>query len=108
MSRVFCINMGIYGSNQIYGVRMTQHGEASNTIHLLFEKKFETRELTAEEKREAAVFYDTLADKENVYFTLYMECSSSLEPVSSSASASQPFLCWFPISLTYFLQMFSK
>jgi hypothetical protein len=94
------ITMGIYASDNIFGIRIYNfnHLECSNT---LFEEKYDEI-MTHEQMREAYLFYSELNDKKDVFFKVYVECSSTLDLYNK-----EKFMDWYPMSLTTFLEKFN-
>jgi len=92
--------MGIYSSGNIFGLRIYNFNEDdfSNT---LFEEKYDEI-MSGEQMREAYLFYNNLNDKNEIFFQIYTECSSTLDKYNK-----EPFMDWYPISLNIFLEQFS-
>ncbi len=95
--------MGIYGNGKIYGIfiRVWNPEDCNTEVVDLF-KFTSDQELSAEEKRDAFLFYDSLSNKENLSFQIETECYSSLEP----GTLDEIFRMWVPIPLESFLQQF--
>ena len=91
--------MGIYASDSIFGIRIYNFNdlECSNT---LFEEKYDEI-MSHEQMREAYLFYATLYDKKDVFFKVYVECSSTLDLYNK-----ENFMQWYPMSLNTFLEKF--
>jgi len=92
--------MGIYSSGNIFGLRIYNFNEDdfSNT---LFEEKYDEI-MSGEQMREAYLFYNNLNDKNEIFFKIYTECSSTLNKYNK-----EQFMDWYPISLNIFLEQFS-
>jgi len=88
--------MGIYTNGSIFGIRIYNFNDDdfSNT---LFEKKYNLI-MSDEERKEAYTFYNELNNKNEVFFRIYTECSSTY--------CKGNFLMWHPISLNKFLEEF--
>lgn len=93
--------MGIYGTGKVFGIciRVRDPSDSEAEPVTLFEKKSE-EEFTAEEKKEAWLFYENLSNKENISFRIDTECYTTLEGVESVRM-------WAPISLDSFINMVS-
>ena len=93
--------MGIYGNGKIYGVciRLREASEAVDLFHKTSEEEF-----SAEEKREAFLFYENVTNKQDLTFQIETECYSSLEP----GTLDEVFRMWAPIPLESFLQQFQR
>jgi hypothetical protein len=91
--------MGIYSSGRIFGLRIYNFNEDdySNT---LFEQKYHEI-MSNEQMREAYLFYQLLNDKNNIFFKIYTECSTTFNKYDT-----QPFMDWQPITLDEFLEIF--
>ena len=91
--------MGIFSSGKIFGIRIYNFNEDdySNTI---FEKKNDEI-MTHEQMREVYLFYEQLNEKNNIFFQIYTECSTTFNKYDT-----QPFMEWQPISLNQFLEKF--
>jgi hypothetical protein len=91
--------MGIYISGRIFGIRIYNFNEEdlSNT---LFEEKYDEI-MSHEQIREAYLFYTELNDKTNIFFKIYTECSSTLNPYNNENCME-----WYPMPLTRFLEKF--
>jgi hypothetical protein len=92
--------MGIYYSGRIFGIRIYNFNddEFSNT---LFEKKYD-EVMSHEQMREAYLFYNELNDKNNLFFKVYLECSSTLDLIHN-----KKYMNWCSISLNTFLENFN-
>jgi hypothetical protein len=92
--------MGIYTSGDFFGIRIYNfnHDDISKT---LFEEKYDEI-MSYQQMREAYLFYNELNDKNNIFFKIYTECSSTLN------YNTQKFMDWYPISLNNFLEIVNK
>jgi hypothetical protein len=70
----------------------------------VFEKKSE-EEFSREEKQEAYLFYENLENKEQIYFKIYTECYTTLEPATNETNG-EVVRMWVPFSLDSFLEKF--
>ena len=91
--------MGIYSNGRIYGLIIYNFNDEdfSNT---LFEKKYDEI-MDYEQMKEAYLFYNQLNNKNKIFFKIYTECSSTLDPYNKEI-----FMDWYPISLNMFLEQF--
>lgn len=85
--------MGIYSNGSIFGIQIYNYNDDISTI--LFENKFE-EEMSYNQMREAHIFYSNLKNKENIFFKIYTECSSTLDFNLNN------FMMWQPLSLDDF------
>ena len=92
--------MGIYTNGIIFGISIYNfnHDDFSNT---LFEEKY-SEIMTHVQMRKAYSFYNELYDKNNIFFKIYVECSSTL-----NTHNNENFMMWYPLSLNEFLEKFS-
>ena len=99
IKHIYNINMGIYSNGSIFGLRIYNFNEDeySNT---LFEEKYDEI-MSHEQMREAYLFYNKLQDKNEIFFKIYTELSSTLDKYNR-----EPFMEWHPISLNMFLEKF--
>jgi len=90
--------MGIYASDNIFGIRIYIFNEddISNT---LFEEKYDEI-MSHEQIRQAGLFYEILYDKTNIHFKIYTECSCTL------SNNKNTYMDWYPITLQTFLEKF--
>jgi hypothetical protein len=91
--------MGIYAGDRIFGIRIYNFNDddVSNT---LFEEKYDEI-MSHEQMREAYLFYTELNDKNNLFFKVYLECSSTLDLIHN-----KKYMNWCSISLNTFLENF--
>ena len=92
--------MGIYTNGSIFGIRIYNFNdeEFSNT---LFEQKYDVI-MSDEQKKEAYLFYTKLNNKNEIFFKIYTESSSTYDIHNKDT-----FMMWYPISLDLFLEKFS-
>ena len=90
--------MGIYSNGNIFGIRIYNMNEDdfSNT---LFEQKYNVI-MNDEQKKEAYSFYTELNNKNEIFFKIHTECSSSYE------KGTESFMMWYPMSLNQFIETF--
>jgi hypothetical protein len=91
--------MGIYNNNTIYGIQMYNFDE-NDFSNILFEEKYDET-MNHQQKQEAYLFYTQLNDKNDLFFKIYTECSSTYE-----IHNEKTFMMWHPISLNLFLEKF--
>lgn len=91
--------MGIYANGNIFGIRIYNFND-NEFSNILFEKQY-NKIMNKEQMKEAYLFYNELNNKNNIYFKIYIECSSSL-----NGSNSTNFMVWYSISLNNFLDIF--
>ena len=92
--------MGIYANDVIFGIRI-YHFNDEDLANTLLEEKYNEK-MTHEQMREAYLFYSTLNDKTNLFFKVYIECSSALDLYNN-----KKYMNWCSISLNAFLQNFN-
>jgi hypothetical protein len=90
--------MGIYPSGIIFGIRIYNFNDDDGFINILFEEKYDEI-MSHEQISEAYLFYDKLKDKDNIFFKIYTECSSTYGNVN--------YMDWITISLNAFIEKFS-
>jgi len=66
----------------------------------IFKEKYDDI-MSDEQMKEAYLFYANLKDKNNIYFKIYTECSSTLDNYNKDN-----FMMWYPLPLTTFLAKF--
>jgi hypothetical protein len=93
--------MGIYSNGSIFGLRIYNFNDEDDG-QTLFEEKYDEI-MSHEQMREAYLFYNQLNDKNGIFFKIYTECCSTLNPYNT-----EPFMDWYPMSLNMFLEQFSK
>ena len=91
--------MGIYSNGRILGIRI-YNIDSNDNSNILFEEKYDEL-ISYQQMREAYLFYTNLPDKNNIFFKIYTECFSTLEPYNKDK-----FIDWYPISLNIFLEKF--
>ena len=90
--------MGIYSSDCIFGIKIYNfNDDFSNT---LFEEKYDEI-ISHEQMKEAYLFYTELNDKNNIFFKVYIDCSSALDLYHN-----KKYMNWCSISLNAFLEKF--
>jgi hypothetical protein len=87
--------MGIYSNGNIFGIRIYNFNDAE-IANTLYEEKYDEI-MSHEQMREAYLFYIQLNDKNNIFFKIYTECSSSLDYYNK-----ENYMDWFPMSLSAF------
>jgi hypothetical protein len=93
--------MGIYDSGKIFGIKIYNFND-DDFANILFEKTH-NEIMTDEEKQKAYVFYNGLANKTQIHFQYYTECSSTLNAYNEGK-----ILMWHPMSLNIFLEQFGQ
>ena len=88
--------MGIYSNGSIFGIQIYNFND-DDISNILFEEKYD-KIMTHEQMREAYLFYTNLNDKNNIFFKIYTECSSTLSYNRDN------FMEWQPLSLDTFLE----
>ncbi len=88
--------MGIYSSDDIFGIRIYNFDDDENS-NILYEQKYDLP-MSNDQVREAYLFYNQLNDKNNISFQIYTECSSTLDINKKN------FMMWYPISMKTFLE----
>jgi NADH:ubiquinone oxidoreductase subunit len=88
--------MGIYDSGKIFGIKIYNFND-DDFANILFEKTH-NEIMTDEEKQKAYVFYNGLANKTQIHFQYYTECSSTY--------GTGTVLTWYPLPLNVFLEKF--
>ena len=91
--------MGIYSSDNIFGLRIYNFND-EDFSNILFEEKYDEI-MSHEQMREAYLFYNEFKNTTEIFFQIYTECSSTL-----NGSNNEIFMHWYPISLNMFLQHF--
>jgi hypothetical protein len=91
--------MGIYSNDNIFGIRIYQFNEDDFSETLFQEKSDEI--MTREKMREVYLFYTQLKHKNEIFFKIYTECSSTHDVQNKGQ-----FMMWKPISLNRFLEKF--
>jgi hypothetical protein len=90
--------MGIYSNGSIFGIQIYNFKD-DDIINVLFEKKYD-EVMTYDQMKEAYLFYTNLNDKNNIFFKIYIECSSTL------SNNENNFMMWNQLSLDTFLTKF--
>lgn len=91
--------MGIYTSDKIFGIKIYTFND-DDISYELFERKYNVI-MSVEQMKEAYLFYTELNDKNNIYFKIYTEYSSTYN------KGNENYMEWYPISLDLFLEKFS-
>lgn len=91
--------MGIYVSDNIFGIQIYNFNDDFSNI--LFEDKYD-ESMSSHQMREAYLFYNNLNDKNNIFFKIYTECTSTL------SYKNHNFMMWHPISLDTFIEKFGS
>jgi len=87
--------MGIYSNGTIYGIKI--YTNIDNNINILLNRTYDAI-INDEQKREIYLFYTNLNDKQNIFFQIYTECSSTYD--------EELFMSWYPIDINFFLKNF--
>lgn len=90
--------MGIYSNGSIFGIQMYNFNN-HDISNILFEEKY-NEVMSYIQMREAYLFYNNLNDKNNIFFKIYTECSTTLSYNSDN------FMMWQPLPLNTFLEKF--
>jgi hypothetical protein len=90
--------MGIYSNGSIFGIQIYNFKD-DDVINVLFEKKY-NEVMSYHQIKEAYLFYTNLNDKNNIFFKIYIECSSTL------SNNKNNFMMWNQLSLDTFLTKF--
>ena len=93
--------MGLY-NNGIYGIRIYTFN-AYDLCDVLFEQKYDIL-MNDEQKREAFTFYENMNKNDAIFFKIYSECTSKLEP---NHEMYKTYMTWSPFSLEMFMKYFS-
>lgn len=88
--------MGIYTDLSIFGIRI-YNVSYDDAIYNLFQRKYDVI-MTDEKIKEAYLFYEELYDKQDIFFQIYTECSSTYD--------TSVFMMWYSISKNMFLEKF--
>lgn len=91
--------MGIYSNGSIFGIRIYKFND-DGFSNILFEEKY-CEIMSHEQMSETYLFYTELNDKNDIFFKIYTECSSTLNKYNI-----EKFMDWYPISLDIFLEKF--
>ena len=89
--------MGIYSNGSIFGIQMYNFNDDISNI--LFEEKYDEI-MSYNQMREAYLFYNNLNDKNNIFFQIYTECTSTLSYNRENC------MMWYPMTLNVFLEKF--
>ncbi len=88
--------MGIYTSDDIYGIRIYIFNE-DDSMNILYEKTYQEI-VNKEELKKAYLFYIKLIDKNVVFFSLYKPYNCTFD------NYDEELYDWFPISLIKFIE----
>jgi len=91
--------MGIYTSDNIFGIRIYKFNDDDIGV-TLFEEKYDEI-MSHEQMREAYLSYDNLNDKNNIFFQFYTEYTSTLDINTYN------FMGWESLPLNLFLKNFN-
>jgi len=91
--------MGIYSNGSIFGIRIYNFNDDDDFANILFEEKYD-EVMSYIQMRETYLFYNNLNDKNNIFFKIYTECSSTLSYNRDN------FMMWQPLPLNTFLEKF--
>jgi hypothetical protein len=91
--------MGIYSNGSIFGIQIYNFNDDDDICNILFEEKYD-EVMSYIQMREAYLFYTNLNDKNNIFFKIYTECSSTLNYNRDN------FMMWQPLPLDTFLEKF--
>jgi hypothetical protein len=92
--------MGIYSNGNIFGIQIYNFND-DDISNILFEEKYD-EVMSYTQMREAYLFYTNLTDKNNIFFKIYTECTSTL-------SYNRENLMMFqPLPLDTFLEKFGN
>ena len=91
--------MGMYSSGSIFGIQIYNFNE-DDVSNILFEEKYDDV-MSHHQMGEAYLFYTNLNDKNNIFFKIYTECSSTL------SHNRDTFMMWYPLHLDTFLEKFA-
>lgn len=92
--------MGIYNNGNIFGIQIYNFND-DDISNILFEEKYD-EVMSYTQMREAYLFYTNLTDKNNIFFKIYTECTSTL-------SYNRENLMMFqPLPLDTFLEKFGN
>jgi len=90
--------MGIYRSGGIFGIQIYNFNN-DDISNILFEEKYDEI-MSYIQMRETYLFYTNLNDKNNIFFKIYTDCTSTLSYNRDN------FMMWQPLSLDTFLEKF--
>jgi len=92
--------MGIYSNESILGIQIYNFND-DDISNILFEEKYD-EVMSYTQMREAYLFYTNLNDKNNIFFKIYTECSSTL------SYNRENFMMFQPLTLDTFLENFGN
>ena len=88
--------MGIYTDLSIFGIRI-YNISYDDDIYNLFQRKYDVI-MSNEKIKEAYLFYEELYDKQDIFFQIYTETSSTYD--------EGVFMMWYSITTNDFLEKF--
>lgn len=88
--------MDIYTDLSIFGIRI-YNISYDDDIYNLFQRKYDVI-MSYEKKKEAYLFYEELYDKQDIFFQIYTESSSTYD--------EDVFMMWYSITTNDFLEKF--
>ena len=92
--------MGIYSNGIIFGIQMYNFND-NDISNILFEEKYD-EVMSYTQMREAYLFYTNLNDKNNIFFKIYTECTSTL------SYNRENIMMFQPLPLDIFLEKFGN
>ena len=85
-------------NGRIFGIKINRISPDFEKLQKLLEIKYDVI-MNKEQIKETYLFYDALINKEDIYFQIYTECSSTY--------GEGVFMTWYPVGLTFFLENFN-
>ena len=92
--------MGIYSNGSIFGIQIYNFND-DDISNILFEEKYD-EVMSYIQMREAYLFYTNLNDKNNIFFKIYTECTSTL------SYNRENIMMFQPLPLDIFLEKFGN
>jgi hypothetical protein len=90
--------MGIYSNGSIFGIQIYNFND-DDMSNILFEEK-QDEIMSYTQMREAYLFYNNLNDKNNIFFKIYTESTSTLSYNKDNC------MMWQPLPFDTFLEKF--
>jgi hypothetical protein len=90
--------MGIYSNGSIFGIQIYNFND-DDMSNILFEEKHDEI-MSYTQMREAYLFYNNLNDKNNIFFKIYTESTSTLSYNKDNC------MMWQPLPFDTFLEKF--
>ena len=90
--------MGIYSNGSIFGIQIYNFND-DDISNILFEEKYD-EVMSYIQMREAYLFYNNLNDKNNIFFKIYTESTSTLSYNKDNC------MMWQPLPFDTFLEKF--